>query len=76
MGRDGRLTAAAPELRQQVRKAATAAGGDVSTWVRYAVHQITVADFPASWHATARRGARTGTTGRVEMRSHRSRYHK
>jgi hypothetical protein len=35
-----------PERRERVEDAATAAGGDISAWLRYAVQQVNVADFP------------------------------
>jgi len=65
-----------PELRQQLQEAATAAGSDVSSWLRHAVHQVTRADFPASWHAAAPHTTRRDTGRRPEMRSHDSRYYK
>ena len=57
-------------------EAATAAGSDISAWLRYALHQVTRADFPASWHAAARHTTRRDTARRPEIRSHDSRYYK
>src|SRR5262245_56470557 len=34
-----------PELRERVEAVAMTAGGDISTWLRHAVQQVTVADF-------------------------------
>jgi hypothetical protein len=56
-----------PELRERVDAAATAAGGDISAWLRHAVHLITAADFPASWQATS------AEHKRAPQRSHDSR---
>jgi predicted transcriptional regulator len=55
-----------PEVRERVEAAATAAGGDVSAWLRHAVARITVADFPASWHTAS------SEWRRAPMRSHAS----
>src|SRR5262249_4728467 len=41
------------ERREQVEEVAMTAGGDVSAWLRHAVHLVTVADFPASWQAAS-----------------------
>lgn len=59
-----------PELRQQVEEAATTAGGDISSWLRHALRQVTVADFPASWQA-----GKADTRGTIRGRSHDSRYY-
>ena len=56
-----------PELRERVEALATAAGGDISAWLRHAVQQVTVADFPASWQATS------AEQTRAPQRSHDSR---
>jgi predicted transcriptional regulator len=40
-----------PELLRQVQDAATAHGASVATWVRRAMHQVTIEDFPQ--HASA-----------------------
>jgi predicted transcriptional regulator len=59
-----------PELRERLEAAATAAGGDISAWLRHAVHLVTVADFPASWQAAS------AEQGRVPQRERDSRtYH-
>jgi hypothetical protein len=39
-----------PELGQQVHDAAAAHGVSVAAWVRHAMRQVTLEDFPASWH--------------------------
>lgn len=56
-----------PELRQQMREAATAAGDDVSAWLRHAFHLVTVADLPASWQAASTE------QGHAPLRAHDSR---
>jgi predicted transcriptional regulator len=56
-----------PELRERVEAVATTAGGDISAWLRHAVHLITVADFPASWQAAS------AEQKRAPKRSHDSR---
>ena len=38
-----------PTLRQQVQDAATAHGTNVAAWLRQAMRQVTLEDFPASW---------------------------
>jgi hypothetical protein len=38
------------ELHKRVEKAATAAGMNIAPWLRAMVRQITMTDFPASWH--------------------------
>jgi hypothetical protein len=48
-----------PELLQQVQEAAAAHGATVAAWVRHAMREVTIEDFPASWQA-----------GRIEVRSH------
>ena len=40
-----------PELLQQVQEAAAAHGATVAAWVRQAMRQVTLDDFPASWRA-------------------------
>lgn len=40
-----------PELLQQVQEAAAAHGTTVAAWVRHAMRQVTIEDFPASWRA-------------------------
>lgn len=45
-----------PELLQQVQAAAEAHGAYVAAWVRHAMRQVTLDDFPASWHAEAAQG--------------------
>ena len=40
-----------PELLQQVQEAAAAHGATVAAWVRHAMRQVTIEDFPASWRA-------------------------
>jgi hypothetical protein len=52
---------------EAVQALATSAGGDISAWLRYAVQQITAADFPASWQATS------AEQQRAPKRSHDSR---
>jgi predicted transcriptional regulator len=37
-------------LHERVQKAATAAGVKTPPWLRHMVRQITITDFPASWH--------------------------
>jgi hypothetical protein len=54
----------APELCQQVREAADAHGVSVAAWLRHAMRQATLADFPAGWRA-----------GEVAGRSHESGYY-
>src|SRR5262249_52679400 len=67
-GRAGRVfLRLEPEHRERVEALATAAGGDISAWLRHAVQQVTVADFPASWQATSAEQTRAPT------RSHDSR---
>ena len=48
-----------PELLQQVQEAAAAHGATVAAWVRHAMREVTIEDFPASWQA-----------GRIGVRSH------
>jgi len=50
------------ELREQVEKAAAAAGVNIAPWLRHMVRQMTMTDFPASWQEA-----------RSEKRSHDSR---
>jgi predicted transcriptional regulator len=46
-----------PERRERVEEVATTTGGDISAWLRHAVHLVTAADFPASWQtASAEQG--------------------
>jgi predicted DNA-binding protein len=40
-----------PELLQQMQNAAVAHGTTVAAWVRHAMRQVTIEDFPASWRA-------------------------
>jgi hypothetical protein len=40
-----------PTLRQQVQDAAAAHGVSAAAWLRHAMHQVTLEDFPASWRA-------------------------
>jgi hypothetical protein len=42
-----------PELLQQEQDAAATHGTSVAAWVRHALRQVTLDDFPASWHAEA-----------------------
>jgi hypothetical protein len=42
-----------PELLQQLQDAAATHGVTVATWVCHALWQVTLDDFPASWHAEA-----------------------
>jgi predicted transcriptional regulator len=42
---------AEPALLQQVREAAALQGDSVAAWVRQAMRQVTLEDFPASWLA-------------------------
>jgi predicted transcriptional regulator len=53
-----------PELLQQVQDAAAAHGVSVTAWVRHAMRQVTIEDFPQSWRA-----------GESSLRSHDSRYY-
>ena len=53
-----------PELLHQVQYAAGSYGVTVASWLRQAMRQVTLEDFPASW--------RTGATA---VRSHDSRYY-
>ena len=53
-----------PDLLQSVQDAADAHGASVATWLRHAMRQVTLEDFPASWRAE-------GTT----PRSHESGYY-
>jgi hypothetical protein len=39
----------ASELHERVAKAATAAGVNITPWLRHMVREITISDFPASW---------------------------
>jgi hypothetical protein len=39
------------ELHQQVKRMVEANGGDVAPWLRQMLRAVSVADFPASWHA-------------------------
>jgi hypothetical protein len=52
-----------PELLQQVQDAADAHGASVAVWLRQAMRQMTLEDFPASWRA-----------GDMTSRSHASGY--
>jgi hypothetical protein len=52
-----------------VEEAATAAGGDISAWLRHAVQRVTVADLPASWQAASTEQKR------APQRSHDSRHY-
>jgi predicted transcriptional regulator len=63
-----------PELRHQVEAAARAAGGDISAWLRHAVRQVTVADFPASWQAARREPTARGSTRSHDSRHYRKRF--
>jgi hypothetical protein len=38
------------KLHEEVQKAATAVGVKIAPWLRHMVRQITITDFPASWH--------------------------
>jgi hypothetical protein len=49
----------ASDLHARVEKAATAAGMNIAPWLRHMVHQMTMADVPASWQEA-----------RLEKRSH------
>jgi hypothetical protein len=40
-----------PDLPQHVQEAAEANGTTVAAWVRHAMRQVTIEDFPASWRA-------------------------
>jgi predicted transcriptional regulator len=40
-----------PALLQHVQEAAAAHGTTVAAWVRHAMRQVTIEDFPASWRA-------------------------
>ena len=40
-----------PELLQQVQEAAAAHGATVAAWVRQAMREVTIDDFPGSWRA-------------------------
>jgi predicted transcriptional regulator len=42
-----------PGLLQQVQDAAATHGVTVAAWVHHALRQVTLDDFPASWHAEA-----------------------
>jgi predicted transcriptional regulator len=53
-----------PDLLQQVQEAAEAHGVSVAAWLRQAMRQVTLADFPASWRA-----------GDIAPRSHDSGYY-
>jgi hypothetical protein len=53
-----------PELLEQVQEAAAAHGVSMAAWLRYAMRQVTINDFPESWRA--------GETG---LRSHESDYY-
>src|SRR4051812_45359117 len=48
-----------PNLLQQVQNAAVAHGTTVAAWVRHAIRQVTIEDFPESWRA-----------GEIVIRSH------
>jgi hypothetical protein len=50
------------ELDERIEKTATAAGANIAPWLRHMVHQMTMADVPASWQEA-----------RSEKRSHDSR---
>jgi len=52
------------ELLQQVQESAEAHGASVAAWVRQAMRQVTLEDFPENWH-----------TGETAIRSHDSRYY-
>jgi hypothetical protein len=54
-----------PELLRQVQDAAAAHGVSVAAWLRHALRQVTLADFPASWRA-----------GDIATRSHESGYYR
>jgi predicted transcriptional regulator len=60
------------DLHQRVRDAADEAGCAVAVWLRHLMRQITVADFPESWQATAW-GSTRHTTPRATIRTHDSR---
>jgi predicted HicB family RNase H-like nuclease len=53
-----------PTLKQQVQAAATAHGVSMALWVRHAMREVAVGDFPASWRA-----------GGMSPRSHDSGYY-
>jgi hypothetical protein len=60
-----------PDLLQQVQDAADAHGVTVAAWLRHALRQVTVNDFPPSWRAepTASRSHDSGHDGtRVTLR--------
>jgi hypothetical protein len=40
-----------PELLQQVQEAAATHGATIAAWLRQAMRQVTIDDFPASWRA-------------------------
>jgi predicted DNA-binding protein len=40
-----------PELLQQVQEAAAAHGATVAGWLRQAMREVTIDDFPATWRA-------------------------
>ena len=48
-----------PELLQQVQEAAAAHGATIAAWLRQAMRQVTIEDFPESWRA-----------GEIVIRSH------
>ena len=52
-----------PELLQQLHEAATTYGTSIAAWVRHAMRQVTLEDFPEHWQ-----------TGETAIRSHDSRY--
>jgi hypothetical protein len=56
-----------PERRERVETVATAAGGDISAWLRHALQQVIMVDFPASWQPTS------AEQTRAPKRSHDSR---
>jgi hypothetical protein len=56
-----------PERRERLEAVAMTAGGDISAWLRHAIHLVTLADFPASWQAASTE------QGRAPKRSHDSR---
>jgi hypothetical protein len=54
-----------PAVMLQVEDAAAARGASVAAWLRYAMRQVTLEDFPASWR-----------TGETAPRSHESGYYR
>src|SRR5882724_9649200 len=50
-----------------MHKAAQAMGGNLATWLRHLMRQITIADFPASWQEAARNPSRTAAAPRTAI---------